>query len=277
MSASSTSAGGSPANGCSRSSGGHHGMPSASYTDSLVGRVGERLERRDVGRRAGRADQRGPEPLGLGGDELDRHPLDRDPDRAPVAALEQRDDLRQRGEAIEHRLGLGRGADDRQPLARVAPAADVARGLAAERDRDRADQLAGAVEQKSLPGSRLLLARERLEQQRLGLGADPGHVAQPPRRGGLAELVGGAHAERPRELDRALGARARGSGRGRRGRATARARARRARRSARSRSARAAAPRFPAPIPRSSRTRLRPHEVRDRERRRSRIVSAARR
>ena len=48
--------------------------------------------------------------------------------------------------------------------------------------------------------------RERLEQQRLGLGTDPRHVAQPPRRGGLAELVGGADVERPRKLDRASSA-----------------------------------------------------------------------
>ena len=65
--------------------------------------------------------------------------------------LDHGHDLRQRGEASEHRLGLGRGADDREPLARVAPAAHVARRLAAERGRDRADQLAGAVEQQPLP------------------------------------------------------------------------------------------------------------------------------
>ena len=65
----------------------------------LVGRVGQRLERRDVRRRAGRAHQLGPEPVGLGDDQLDRHALDRHPDRVALAALDHRDDLRQRGEA----------------------------------------------------------------------------------------------------------------------------------------------------------------------------------
>ena len=77
MSATSTSGGGSSRNGCSRSSGGHHGTPSAAYTRLLVGRVGQRLERRDVLGRARGPQQRGAEPLRLGDDELDRHALDR--------------------------------------------------------------------------------------------------------------------------------------------------------------------------------------------------------
>ena len=47
----------------------------------LVGALGEWLERVDVRPRTGRPEQRGSEPFGLGGDELDRHSLERDPDR----------------------------------------------------------------------------------------------------------------------------------------------------------------------------------------------------
>ena len=95
-------------------------------------RVRERLERRDVGGRARRAQQRGAGPRRLRGDELDRHALDRHADRAALLPLDHRHDLRQRGEALEQRRRV-RGADHREPLARVAPAPRVARRLAAER------------------------------------------------------------------------------------------------------------------------------------------------
>ena len=80
----------------------------------------------------------------LGGDQLDRHALDGHADARPLALLDDRDDLRQLGEAREHRRGIGRRADDREPLAGVAPAARVAGRLAAERVRDAGDQLARA-------------------------------------------------------------------------------------------------------------------------------------
>ena len=51
----------------------------------LVRRVRERLERLDVGGRAGRAQQRGAEPLGRRDDELDRDALDGHADGAPLA------------------------------------------------------------------------------------------------------------------------------------------------------------------------------------------------
>ena len=101
------------------------------------GASGQRLERRDVRRRAGRAHQRGAEALGRGGDELDRHALDGHADRAPLVLLDHRDDLRQRGEAREHGRRIGRGADHGELLARVAPAAHVAGRLAVERGGDR--------------------------------------------------------------------------------------------------------------------------------------------
>ena len=202
----STRAGGSPANGCSRSSGGHQGRPSAAIHADLVGRVGQRLERGDVCGRARRADQLGPVALGLDGHQLDRHPLDGQPDRPALAALEQRDDLRQLGKAREHGTRLRRDADDRQQLGGVAPAAHVARGGAAERLRDAADELQRAIQQQSLSRPRLALARERLEQPRLGLGADPRHRPQPALGRGVAQLGRGPHAQRAGELDTALGA-----------------------------------------------------------------------
>ena len=170
----------------------------------LVGRVRQRLERRDVRGRARRAHERGPEPLRLGGDELDRHALDRHPHRAPLVLLDHRDDLGQRGEARQHGARIRRGADHRQQLAGVAPAPHVAGRLAVERGRDASDELPGAVEQEPAPRSRLGLAGERLEQLRLGLRPDARDGPQPARGRRLAKLVGGADAERPRELDRAL-------------------------------------------------------------------------
>ena len=52
---------------------------------ALVRRLGQRLERLDVAGRAGRAQERSPEALRLGDDELDRHAFDRDPHGAAVA------------------------------------------------------------------------------------------------------------------------------------------------------------------------------------------------
>src|SRR5204862_4947345 len=121
----------------------------------LVRRVRQRLERGNVGRRARRADEGGPEPLRLGGNELDRHALDRDADGTPLAPLDHGDDLGQPGEPREHRTWIRRGARHREQLARVLPPPYVAGRLAVEGSRDAADKLPGAVEQKSLPRSRL--------------------------------------------------------------------------------------------------------------------------
>ena len=62
MSASSTSGGGSPRNGASRSSDRAERDPERAVDAFLVGRVRQRLERGDVLRRAGRADKLGAEP-----------------------------------------------------------------------------------------------------------------------------------------------------------------------------------------------------------------------
>jgi hypothetical protein len=169
----------------------------------LVERVRQRLERRHVRRRARRPHERGPEPLRRGGDELDRHALDRHPDRAPLGLLQHRDDPGQRGKARQHPRRIRRGADHRKLLAGVAPAPHVAGRLAADGARHACDQLPGAVQQQAASRSRLALARERVEQPRLALGPDPRHAPQPPGRRRLAQLAGRPHAERPRDLERA--------------------------------------------------------------------------
>ena len=174
----------------------------------LVGRVRQRLEPGHVRGRAGRPHQRAPEPLRRGGDQLDRDALDREPDRAPLALLDHRHDLGQRGEARQHGRGIRGGADDREVLAGVAPAPHVAGHLAAEGVRDAADQLPAAVEEQAALRARLPLAGERFEQLRLALRPDPRHAAQPPGRRRLAQLAGRPHAERPRDLERARGAQA---------------------------------------------------------------------
>jgi hypothetical protein len=91
----------------------------------------------------------------------------------------------------------------REPLAKVAPAPRIASDLAAEGVGDAAGELAGAVEQKPLATARLVLARQRLEQPRLRLRTDPRRRLQPARERGLAQLLGAANAERPRQLQRA--------------------------------------------------------------------------
>ena len=75
-----------------------------------------------------------------------------------------------------------------------------------EGSRDAADKLPGAVEQKSLPRSRLGFAGEGVDEQRLGLRTDSRHRPQPALGGRLAQLVGGADVQGPSELDRAPGA-----------------------------------------------------------------------
>ena len=170
----------------------------------LVGRLGQRLERGDVGARAGGAHEGGPERPGCGDDELDRHAVDRHPDRAPLRLVDHGDDLGQRREALQHRRRVRPRADDGQQLARVAPAAHVAGRLPAEGRCDGAHELPPAVEQHCALRSRLGLARERFEEPRLGLRSDAADRLQAPRGRRLAQLVGCPDVERLRDLDRAL-------------------------------------------------------------------------
>ena len=66
---------------------------------------GERLERGHVIGRPGRADQRGPEQVGLGDGQLDRDPVQGDPDGIALALTEHRDDLGKLRKPRQHRIG----------------------------------------------------------------------------------------------------------------------------------------------------------------------------
>src|SRR5581483_1599256 len=86
--------------------------------------------------------------------------------------------------------------DDREPLRAVAPPARVTGDLAAQRPCDRLGERPRAVERQPAPRYRPDL--------RLGRRPDPGSLAQAARRGGLAQLGGGADAEGAPELDHSL-------------------------------------------------------------------------
>ena len=64
-------------------------------------RHGQRLERRDVGLRAGRPEEVGPEALRQRRDELDGIPLDGDADRVPFVTLDHRHDRGLRHEPFD--------------------------------------------------------------------------------------------------------------------------------------------------------------------------------
>ena len=94
---------------------------------------------------------------------LDRHAFDRHAHRPPLLALEDRDDLPQRLEALEHVRRLLRRADDGEVLAQIAHSPRIAGRLAAERLRE------PGFERQSLPQRhpaprRRLSALQRLEQ-----------------------------------------------------------------------------------------------------------------
>ena len=168
----------------------------------LVGRVGQRLVGGDPLRRAGRADELGAQARRLGDDQLDRHALDRHAQRAPVAALDDRHDLRQGFEPLQHRP-VARD-DDREPLRRVAPAARVASRDPAERLGDRLDEWPAAVQQQRCRCCGLWLLRQRRPQLALGLGPDPRHLLQSSGLGRLAQLRERADAEHASDLEHAL-------------------------------------------------------------------------
>ena len=219
--------GGSPRNGASRSSGGHHGMPSAAYTARLVGRVGQRLERRDVGRASrSRARARCRSAPARPTTSSTGTPSTVTPTRAASPCSITRRSAAARRSARARPPDRPRRTRPRAARTRRASGARRPPGSPLERVRDRADELPRAVEQQPRCGRGSASRASASSSLRLGLRPDAGHVAQPARRRRRAELLRRAHAERPRDLDRALRASARGSGRGRRARARARARAR---------------------------------------------------
>ena len=208
MSSSSTSRDGGGVAPASRSSGGHHGMPSARKTAVLVRRVGQRAQGVDPGGRARVLDEGGAEPVGRGDDELDRHALDRETHDPALVCGQQRHDLRQLGEPGQDGQRVVRGAHDDELLAGVPPAPRVAGHDPFECVRDRPDELARAIEQEPLAWPRLLRAGERFQQPRLRRRSDPGHGLQTPAVCRLAEFARRAHVERAGELQRPLRAQA---------------------------------------------------------------------
>ncbi len=110
----------------------------------LVLAVRQRLERLDVRRRAGRADQPGACPPRLRDEQLHGNALDGDADGPPFLPLDERDDLRQLLEPPDRVRGILRRRDDREPLAAVTEAACVAGG-------HRAEALGDLVRQRQRP------------------------------------------------------------------------------------------------------------------------------
>ena len=160
--------------------------------------------------------------------QLDRHALDGHPDRAPLALLDHRDDLRQRGEA--RRAPAPGPARRRRPRAarsasrqrRASPAGSPPSAAAIA-----ADELPRPVEQQPARRPRLGLARERLEQPRLGLRPDARARSRSRPAAAASRNSSGVRTPSARAISTERFASARGSGRGRRARARARARARR--------------------------------------------------
>jgi hypothetical protein len=168
----------------------------------LVGRVGQRLVRGDPLRRAGRSDELGAEARRLGDDQLDRHALDRHAQCTSVTAFDDRDDLRQRLELLQH--GGVAWDDDGQPLRGVAPAARVARGDSAKRLGDRLDERPAAVQEQRPGRGGTQLPRQCGAQLALGLGPDPRHLLKASGVGRLAQLRERADPEHPPDLKHPL-------------------------------------------------------------------------
>ena len=231
MSSSSTSAGGSPRNGSSRSSGGTMGCPERGRPTPRRARPAAAPAPRHTRARPSpaRARSRSARPRRRRARAARPRPS---LPRPPLAPLHHRDDLRQRGEPVQHRMRVGGGTDHRQRLARVAPAPNVAGHLAPERGGHASDQLPRAVDGQPAP------RRAARPRGRAPRAAAPPSSARSPARSAAGRLP------RPRAAPRRCGRRApararpsawrraRGSGPGPPGRATARAPAPRARRSA---------------------------------------------
>ena len=163
----------------------------------------ERPERLDVAASAGRAQEVGAEVGRLGDDELERDALDGDAHRAPRRPLHHGDDRGQAFEALQHRVGLIGGDHDRELERHIRPAARIARHLAAERRRDLLGQVARTVQGQAL--SRLgPLLLEPLQEALLGRRSDAAHLLQPPLASRGPQLVDGAHAEHPSDLEHPL-------------------------------------------------------------------------
>ena len=102
--------------------------------------------------------------------------------------------------------GILRGRDDRELLAAVAEAACVAGGLRAEALGDLVRQRQRPVQQQRVCRRAGQILCKRRPKLLLGLRPDSRHLAKPPLRCRLAQLVERADAERLRDVHRALGA-----------------------------------------------------------------------
>ena len=186
--------------------------------DLLLGRARPgAAERVDVGGRAGRA-QRAPcrSARGSAATQLDRHALDgdadaraarpaRSPRRSAAARRSARAPARDR-RAAQTTASCSQASRQRRGSPAGSPPSAAAIPPTSSRAR---------LSMRPRGGAARRLAGERLEQLRLGLRPDAGHVAQPPGRGRLAELLRRATPSAAGDLDRALRAPGRGSGRGR--------------------------------------------------------------
>ena len=198
----------------SRSSGGHQGTPSARVDGLLVGRVRQRLERRDVLGGAGRAHERGAEALRRR--RRRARPARPRRSRRPRGARPARS-ARRSAAARRSAPSTGAGSAAAQTTASRSQESrqrrDVAGDLAAERGGDavRRARARGSAAARAAAAAR---PRGRAPSSSCAsvFGPMPGHAAQPPGGRGLAQLLGRADAERAGDLDRALRARGRGSG-----------------------------------------------------------------
>ena len=192
VASSSTSAGGSPRNGSSRSSGGHHGHA------ERRGRRPPRRARRAAARaratyagRAGRAHERGPEALAARRRRArPARPRPSRPTARRSLLLDHRDDLRQRGEAREHRPRVRRR---RRPprAARTSRASAARRRRPRRRARAAMPPTSSRARLSSSPRcGRGSASRASASSSRASVfGPMPGHGPQPPGGRRLAQLA----------------------------------------------------------------------------------------
>ena len=224
------------------------GTPSARVDRLLVGRVRQRLERRDVRAASpsrARARSRtapGSATTSSTGHALDRHARPRAaPSRSITATI-----CGSAAKRASDGRRIRRGADDRQPLAGVAPAPHIAGRLAAERSRDASDEL---PRRGSAAARAAAAARPRVRAPRAAAPPSSARFPGTARSRPAAAAARSSSAVRTpsarADLDRPLRAEPEIAAEADQLRAPARAPAPPARRSRPSRPARAAAPRSP--------------------------------
>ena len=198
----STSRGGSPAKGASRSSGGHQGMPSSVYTPSSSAASGSGSSAATyagapVLRTAPCRSRR------LRKGERHRHALDGHPERGAFGPFDDRHDLREPVERVEDLRGSCGRDDDREveresAQRRGSPAISPPSASAISPTRSRA---ACSVSPRR---GRLRLRVQALEDPALGRGPDARHALQRALAGDPAEVLRGLGAERGGDVQHPL-------------------------------------------------------------------------